>query len=74
MAVYEIHELTDNEIKQLLDKFAYSTEVAIKAGYNGIEIHGANNYFIQQIYSPFSNERNDEWEAVIIKEWISHYK
>ena len=36
--------------------------------------HRGVNYFIQQIYSPFSNERNDEWEAVIIKEWISHYK
>ena len=61
LAVDEIHELTDNEIKKLIDKFAYSTELAIKAGYNGIEIHGANNYLIQQFYSPFSNERNDEW-------------
>ena len=57
----EIHELTDSEIKKLIEKFAYSTELAIKAGYDGIEIHGANNYLIQQFFSPFSNKRTDDW-------------
>ena len=57
----EIHELTDSEIKKIIKKFAYAAELSIKAGYDGIEIHGANNYLIQQFFSPFSNERNDEW-------------
>lgn len=56
-----IHELTDNEIKKIIEKFAYATELSIKAGYDGVEIHGANNFLIQQFYSPHTNKRTDEW-------------
>ena len=56
-----IHELADGEILKIIKKFAYATELAIKAGYDGIEIHGANNYLIQQFYSPFTNRRLDDW-------------
>ena len=56
-----IHELTDNEIKKIIEKFAYVTELSIKAGYDGIEIHGANNYLLQQFYSPYTNRRTDDW-------------
>ena len=45
----KVKELTDSEIKKLIDDFAYATEISLKAGYDGIEIHGANNYLIQQI-------------------------
>ena len=57
----EIHELTENEIKKIIQKFGYATELCLKAGYDGIELHGANNYLIQQFYSPFCNQRTDEW-------------
>ena len=57
----EIHELTDSEIKKIIKKFAYAAELSIKAGYDGVEIHGANNYLIQQFFSPYTNERNDYW-------------
>ena len=57
----EVHELTDKEIKSIIDKFAYATELCIKAGYDGVEIHGANNFLIQQFYSPYTNRRTDEW-------------
>ena len=56
-----VRELTDSEIKKLIQDFAYACELSIKAGYDGIEIHGANNYLIQQFYSPFTNRRTDEW-------------
>ena len=56
-----VKELTDEQIRKLIDGFAYATELSIKAGYDGIEIHGANNYLIQQFYSPFTNRRTDEW-------------
>ena len=56
-----IHELTDTEIKKLIDKFAQVTELCIKAGYDGIELHGANNYLLQQFFSPYSNRRTDDW-------------
>ena len=57
----EIKEFTDEQIKKVIDAFAYATELSIKAGYDGIEIHGANNYLLQQFYSPFTNRRTDEW-------------
>ena len=54
-------EFTTEQIQKLIEGFAYATELSIKAGYDGIEIHGANNYLIQQFYSPFTNRRTDEW-------------
>ena len=35
---------------ELLKSFAYATELSIKAGYDGIEIHEANNFLIPQFY------------------------
>ena len=57
----DMHELTDNEINEIIEKFANATELSIKAGYNGVEIHGANNFLIQQFYSPHTNKRKDNW-------------
>ena len=57
----EMHELTDSEIKEIIEKFAHATELSIKAGYDRVEIHGANNYLIQQFYSPHTNKRTDNW-------------
>ena len=57
----KVRELSDEEIKKIIDDFAYATEISIKAGYDGIEIHGANNYLVQQFYSPYYNRRTDEW-------------
>ena len=56
-----IKEFTNEDILLLIKKFAYATELSIKAGYDGVEIHGANNYLIHQFYSPFYNRRTDEW-------------
>jgi len=39
-------ELTGEEIKRIINDFAKATEISIKVGYDGIEIHGANNYLI----------------------------
>jgi len=57
----DFHELTDKEIKELIGKYAYAVELCIKSGYDGVEIHGANNFLIQQFYSPHTNKRNDNW-------------
>jgi len=63
----KIRELTDEEIKKIIEDFAYATEISLKAGYDGIEIHGANNYLIQQFYSPYTNRRTDEWGGSVEK-------
>ncbi len=53
--------LTDQEIESIIRDFGESTRRAIEAGYDGVEIHGANGYLIQQFFSPHSNRRDDRW-------------
>ena len=62
------HELTDAEINKIIENFAYATELSIKSGYDGVEIHGANNFLIQQFYSPHTNHRKDKWGGLMKKE------
>ena len=54
-------EMTKEDIKKVIESFALATELSIKSGYDGIEIHGANNFILQQFYSPYTNRRIDEW-------------
>ncbi|MVP01055.1 NADH-dependent flavin oxidoreductase [Paenibacillus lutrae] len=53
--------LTESEIEAIIRDFGETTRRAIEAGYDGIEIHGANGYLIQQFFSPHSNRREDKW-------------
>lgn len=53
--------LTEPEIRALIDAFARAAELALQAGFDGVEIHGANGYLIQQFVSAQSNRRDDEW-------------
>jgi len=54
-------ELTDAEVEGIVRDFGEATRRAIEAGYDGVEIHGANGYLIQQFYSPHTNRRTDRW-------------
>lgn len=54
-------EMTTLEIKDTIQAFKKATELAIRLGFDGVELHGANTYLIQQFYSPHSNRRKDEW-------------
>jgi fumarate reductase flavoprotein subunit len=53
--------LTTEEVEGMVGKFGEAVRRAIQAGFDGVEIHGANTYLIQQFYSPNSNQRDDEW-------------
>ncbi|KKM10110.1 hypothetical protein SY88_15855 [Clostridiales bacterium PH28_bin88] len=55
------HAMTREEIGEVVEGFAYSTKLAKDAGFDGVEIHGAHGYLIQQFMSPFSNKRTDEY-------------
>ncbi|WP_032092288.1 NADH-dependent flavin oxidoreductase [Necropsobacter rosorum] len=59
--------LTEAEIITLIQAFAHATELAIRAGFDGVEIHGANNYLIQQFYSAQTNRRTDAWGGSVEK-------
>lgn len=54
-------ELTADEVDDMIEKFGQAVRRAIEAGFDGVEIHGANTYLIQQFYSPNSNQRTDKW-------------
>ncbi|WP_046214426.1 NADH-dependent flavin oxidoreductase [Paenibacillus wulumuqiensis] len=54
-------ELTGQEIEDIIKDFGKATANAIAAGFDGVEIHGANGYLIQQFFSPHSNRREDKW-------------
>lgn len=56
-----IRAMTEQEVENLVQAFGRATELAILAGFDGVEIHGANGYVIQQFYSPQSNQRPDRW-------------
>jgi fumarate reductase flavoprotein subunit len=53
--------LTTEDVAGMVVKFGDGVRRAIQAGFDGVEIHGANTYLIQQFYSPNSNQRDDEW-------------
>jgi 2,4-dienoyl-CoA reductase-like NADH-dependent reductase (Old Yellow Enzyme family) len=53
--------LREDEIPALVDAFGATVERAIEAGFDGVEIHGANGYLIQQFFSPHANTRDDDW-------------
>lgn len=52
---------TLSEIKNLIDSYADAAKNAIKAGFDGIEIHGANGYLIDQFLHYHTNQREDEY-------------
>lgn len=53
--------LTAGEVEDMVQKFGDAARRAIQAGFDGIEIHGANTYLIQQFFSPHANQREDKW-------------
>lgn len=53
--------LTEDEIFQLIEKFADSARRTERAGFDFIELHGAHGYLLHQFLSPLSNHRKDRW-------------
>jgi N-ethylmaleimide reductase len=61
----EPRELTTNEVKEIVGDFAQAAKNAIKAGFDGVELHGANGYLVQQFLSTNVNQRTDEYGGSI---------
>ncbi|MEZ9564409.1 flavocytochrome c [Vibrio artabrorum] len=60
-------EMTHEQIESMIGRFGDAVNRAILAGFDGVEIHGANTYLIQQFFSPHSNRRTDKWGGDIEK-------
>ena len=59
--------LTEEGIRNVIHDFAYATELVIRAGFDGIELHGANGYLLQQFFSAKTNKRTDDWGGTLEK-------
>lgn len=57
--------LTTDEVRQTVADFRLAARRAIEAGADGVEIHGANAYLIQQFFAPSSNTRTDQYGGSI---------
>lgn len=55
------HPLTLEDIQAILDQFTHSSEIAMKAGFDAMEIHAHAGYLIDQFMSPVWNKRTDEY-------------
>ena len=53
--------LTHDEVKQLIEDFIAAAVRAEKAGFDGVELHGAHQYILCQFFSAEINQRNDEY-------------
>ncbi|MFI1399694.1 alkene reductase [Streptomyces sp. NPDC020681] len=54
-------ELTADEIPAIIEEFAEAARNAVAAGFDGVELHGANGYLIHQFIADNTNLRTDEW-------------
>ncbi|MGI8788065.1 MAG: alkene reductase [Pyrinomonadaceae bacterium] len=57
----EPRELTTEEVKSTIKDFAKAAKNAIEAGFDGVEIHGANGYLVHQFLGTNTNQRTDEY-------------
>ena len=56
-----------SEIYGIADEFALAAERAVKAGFDGVELHGAHGYLLNQFFSPLFNRREDEFGGSLEK-------
>jgi 2,4-dienoyl-CoA reductase-like NADH-dependent reductase (Old Yellow Enzyme family) len=55
------HKMTAREVGWTATGFARYARLVVESGVDGVELHAAHGYLLQQSYSPWANQRNDEW-------------
>ena len=59
--------MTGSEVREMVASFAHAAELALRAGLDGVEIHGANGWLVQQFVSANTNWRDDYWGGSLEK-------
>ncbi len=59
--------MTSDEVEGLIASFRAAAALARKAGFDGVEIHGANHYAVHQFFSPRANHRVDHWGGTLAR-------
>lgn len=57
--------LTEAEIYDIIKRFGNAARICKKAGFEGVQLHGAHGYLISQFLSPLTNQRSDQWGGSI---------
>jgi N-ethylmaleimide reductase len=57
--------MTLEDIEDAINEYVIAAENAIRAGFDGVELHAANGYLIKQFINPHSNKRSDEYGGSI---------
>jgi N-ethylmaleimide reductase len=58
-------KMTEVDIAQVVKEYVTSAKLALEAGFDGVEIHGANGYLIEQFLNPLINLRTDDYGGSI---------
>lgn len=58
-------KLEKNELFDISEEFGLAAERAVKAGFDGVEFHGAHGFLLNQFFSPLMNKRNDEFGGTL---------
>lgn len=59
--------MTADEVESLITSFRGAASLARKAGFDSVEVHGANHYAVHQFFSPRANRRVDKWGGTLSK-------
>ena len=53
--------MTEQQILDVIGKFAHAAQVLRDCGFTGVQVHGAHGYLVSQFLSPLANRRDDDW-------------
>ncbi len=59
--------MADQEVEAAVEEYVQAARNAVKAGFDGIELHGANGYLMEQFLHPHTNRRDDAWGGSVEK-------
>lgn len=57
--------MSGDEVKAAITEYAHAAQLAVTAGFDGVELHAANGYLMEQFLNNASNQRTDEWGGSI---------